>query len=130
MTNKLTLAFQNMGGTNFNATDVTVEHGDDPAFSPSNQLSAGSKSTMTAEQSNNASPGAEGKFIWSGPQETPNVEVSYHFPAGGVPQTITVTLAPEGSVQVSFDGTNFSSDEIESTTQSSSNTATVFCYLK
>lgn len=129
MSNVLTMSWSSQSSESCTYTINDVKHGDTPTFSPS-QLSSTQPVTVKAAQSNNLSPGPEGKYTWSSQDLTKSVECNYHFPAGSKGQLIQITLAPSKGFEISFDGVNWTSDKREQSWTSTTTTFTAKLYLR
>jgi hypothetical protein len=129
MSNVLTMSWSSQSSKIFTYAINKVKHGNPPMFSPS-QLSSASPVTVKAEQSNNASPGPEGTYTWNSTDLSQSVECDYHFPAGNSDQLIQITLAPSKGLQISFDGTNWTSSKLEQSWTSTNTTFTAKLYVR
>lgn len=129
MSNTLNMKWASSSSLTFSYAVNKVKHGDTPTFNPST-LSNGTVVTVSAKQSNNLSPGPEGKYTWNSTDLTQNVVCDYHFPAGSSDQLIQITLSPSNKLQISFDGTNWTSNKLEQSWTSTSTTFTTTLYLR
>ncbi|MDC0714497.1 hypothetical protein POL68_38965 [Stigmatella sp. ncwal1] len=129
MTNKLTMYWMSQSSQTFSYAVNKVKHGDTPTFSPA-QLSAAKPVTVTAEQSSNVTPGPEGTYTWNSVDLSVNVACDYTFPAGSSGQLIQVTLKPSKGLQISFDGTNWTSNNLENSWTSTSTMFKVNCFVR
>ena len=129
MSNVLTMKWQSQCSQSFTYAVNKVKHGDTPTFSPAT-LSSTSPVTVSASQSNDASPGPEGKYTWNTTDLSNDVACEYHFPAGSSGQLIQVTLTPSKDLQISFDGTNYKAGKLEQSWTSTTTTFTVSCYVQ
>ena len=129
MSNVLTMLWSSQSSESFTYTINEVKHGDTPTFNPS-QLSSSQTVTVKAAQSNNLSPGPEGKYTWNSQDLTKSVECKYHFPAGSEGQLIQITLAPSKGLEISFDGVNWTSSKLEKSWTSTTTTFTAQLYIR
>lgn len=127
MSNTLNMAWNNSSTDSFNFVVTKVKHGDTPTAPP---LSSNGAATVVAKQSTNITPGPEGTYLWQSQDLQEQVTCDYHFPAGSSGQLIQITLSPSKGLQVSFDGTNWTSDKLPKSWTSTSTTFTASCYIR
>jgi hypothetical protein len=108
MTHSLTMNWANKSGLTFVVTGASHTHGTTPTFTPSG-LGANGNSSVFVDQSANLGPGPVGVYTWT--SGTVTAGCSYNHPSGTGQTTVTVT--PNGC-QVSFDGSNWSTQSITS----------------
>lgn len=143
MTNVLTMNWTNESAEAFSFYVEKVQHGNAPTPSPASMPAASGTTygsdAVTAEQSSNLTPGPEGEYEWQAIVSTDltlSVVCSYHFPAGSSGELVQVTLKPEssstkdGSLEVSFDGSTWSSNEIDTSWTSTGTQESVACYVR
>lgn len=129
MTNILYMSWVSSSANTFNFVDTKTKHGDPATASPTT-LRTGGPSTVEAKQSTNVTPGAEGTYLWQSVDLKEQVTCDYHFPAGSPPQTITMTLTPSGGVEVSRDGTNYTSSKLPMSFTANSKAFTANCFIR
>jgi|ERR1051325_962115 hypothetical protein len=113
----LQMSWTNYSKDNFSPTQIVVKNGTNPSFTPST-LPAGNGTTSNGgncnvytDQSHNLGNGPEGSYVWQfGTDSKNSVSCQYHHPSGT--GTTSVTVTPNGSYQVSFNGSTWSSSTI------------------
>jgi hypothetical protein len=106
----LQMSWKNLTDDDFSPTQIAVKNGTYPSFTPATLPAEGNCNVYT-DQSGNLQAGPEGSYVWQYGTDTKNsVSCQYHHPAGT--GTTSVTVTPNGSYQVSFNGNTWSSSTI------------------
>lgn len=127
MSHPITLNWTNLSTDAFSFGQVQVEHGTTPTANPP-VLPAGGSSSVTADQSNNLSPGPVGSFNWTSASNGQTIAVQYNHPAGTGQTVVEVQCA--SAYEVSADQQQWSSQQTYTNASLQQHAAVLSLYLR